>query len=395
MPIPVPPQADLSPEELKRYARHIVLPEVGEEGQRRLKHAAVLVVGVGGLGSPAALYLAAAGVGRLGLVDGDVVDESNLQRQVLYATAEVGEPKALAAQRRLQALNPHIQVEAYPQRLTAANAWRLSEPYDIIVDGTDNFAARYLLNDVAVLQNKPFVYGSIARFEGQVSVFYAAEGPCYRCIFPQPPKHRASCAQNGVLGALPGVIGTLEATEALKLILGIGHPLIGKLLLYDALAMSFDVIQLRKNPQCRVCGEHPEITTIAPHYDEAACNAAAAEGEETAPSISPQKLAQRLASPHPPLVIDIRDAASFHAGHLPKARHIPREQLPQALEDLSRDTEIVVVCRRGRRSAEVVEQLKAAGFTRVYLLEGGLEAWQAESGPDFPSRNTPPQQTEP
>ncbi|NPA93582.1 MAG: molybdopterin-synthase adenylyltransferase MoeB [Chloroflexi bacterium] len=386
MSIPVPPQADLSPEELKRYARHVVLPEVGLEGQRRLKSASVLVVGVGGLGSPASLYLAAAGVGRLGLVDGDVVDESNLQRQVLYATAEVGEPKALAAQRRLQALNPHIQIEAYPQRLTADNAWDLIQTYDIILDGTDNFAARYLLNDVAVLQNKPFVYGSISRFEGQVSVFYAAEGPCYRCIFPSPPAQRRSCAQTGVLGALPGVVGTLEATEALKLILGIGKPLIGKLLLYDALAMTFDVIRLRKNPQCKVCGEHPEITAIGPHYDEAACGQAEvpAEASATEDTISPQALAQRLASSHPPLVIDIRDPEEFQIGHLPGARNVPLEQLDTALKDLPREAEIVVVCRRGRRSADAVAKMKAAGFAHVRRLDGGLEAWKALVDPHFP-----------
>ncbi len=387
MPVPIPPQADLSPEELKRYARHVVLPEVGLEGQRRLKSASVLVVGVGGLGSPASLYLAAAGVGRLGLVDNDVVNESNLQRQVLYATAEIGEPKALAAQRRLQALNPHIQIEAYPQKLTAENAWDLIQTYDIILDGTDNFAARYLLNDVAVLQNKPFVYGSISRFEGQVSVFYAAEGPCYRCIFPSPPAQHHSCAQTGVLGALPGVVGTLEATEALKLILGIGKPLIGKLLLYDALAMTFDIIRLRKNPQCKVCGEHPEITTIGPHYDEAACGQAEASVEAnttTENAISPQALAQRLASPHPPLVLDIRDPEEFQIGHLPGARNVPLEQLDAALKELPREAEIVVVCRRGRRSADAMAKMEAAGFAHVRRLADGLEAWKALVDPHFP-----------
>jgi len=258
MPIPVPPQTNLTFDEMQRYARHILLPQVGTEGQRRLKSASVLVVGVGGLGSPASLYLAAAGVGHLGLVDGDVVDESNLQRQVLYATAEVGAPKVAAARDRLHALNPHIHIDTYPHRLTPENAEAIIAQYDIIVDGTDNFASRYLLNDTAVLQNKPFVYGAIAQFDGQISVFYAAKGPCYRCVFPKAPSQ--NFANAGVLGALPGVVGTLEATEALKLILGIGKPLIGRLLLYDALAMQFDLIRLRKNPKCPVCGKHLEIT---------------------------------------------------------------------------------------------------------------------------------------
>jgi len=241
---------DLSAEELRRYARHVILPEVGEEGQQRLKSASVLLVGVGGLGSPIALYLAAAGVGRLGLVDGDVVDESNLQRQVLYATAEVGEPKVEAARRRLQALNPYVQVDAYFHRFAPENAAEIMAQYDLVVDGTDNFAARYLMNEVAVAQGKPMVYGSISRFDGQVSVFYAQEGPCYRCVFPHAPEAEPT----GVLGAVPGVIGTLEATEALKMILGIGKPLVGRLLLYDGLAMTFDIIRLKKNPRCPVCG---------------------------------------------------------------------------------------------------------------------------------------------
>ncbi len=384
MPIPVPPQADLTPDDLRRYARHILLPEVGCEGQQRLKSASVLVVGVGGLGSPASLYLAAAGIGRLGLVDGDVVDESNLQRQVLYATAEVGEPKVHAAQRRLHALNPHLHIDAYPHRLTPENAWDIIAQYDIIVDGTDNFAARYLLNDTAVLQGKPFVYGSIARFDGQVSVFYAAEGPCYRCIFPKPPSLAATCAETGVLGALPGVVGTLEATEALKLILGIGKPLIGRLLLYDALAMHFEVIRLRKNPACKVCGAQPEITHIAPGYEPAAC------GQETEPALPPDAdvppaaLAERLQSPQPPLVVDVRSPQEFALGHLPGARNIPLERLGEHMPTLPADTDIVVVCRRGRRSAHAVAQMRAAGLTRAYRLRGGLEAWRDAIAPDFP-----------
>ena len=383
MSIPVPPQADLTADDVRRYARHLLLPQVGREGQQRLKSASVLVVGVGGLGSPASLYLAAAGVGRLGLVDGDTVDESNLQRQVLYATAEVGEPKVTAARHRLHALNPHIHIDAYPHRLSAENAWDIIAQYDIIVDGTDNFAARYLINDTAVLQNKPFVYGSIAQFDGQVSVFYAAEGPCYRCTFPKAPRIAPNCANAGVLGALPGVVGTLEATEALKLILGIGKPLIGRLLLYDALAMQFDIIRLRKNPKCPVCGEHPEITSIEPGYDAEAC---AQEDAPTLPpdaDISPEDLAERLASPHPPFIIDVRTPQEFALGHLPGARNIPLERLANHLHTLPQETDIVTVCRRGRRSAQAVAQLRQAGL-RAYRLKGGLEAWRDAVAPDFP-----------
>ncbi len=385
MPFSVPPRASLNADELRRYARHILLPEVGREGQQRLKSASVLIVGVGGMGSPAALYLAAAGVGHLGLLDDDCVDESNLQRQVLYATAQVGQPKALMARERLHALNPHIQIDAYPHRITPANAWDIVAEYDLIVDGTDNFATRYLLNDTAVLQKKPFVYGSISRFEGQVSVFYAEEGPCYRCIFPQPPARYQTCAELGVLGALPGVIGTLEATEALKLILGIGKPLIGRLLLYDALAMQFDIIRLRKNPACKVCGEHPEITAILPAYEEAACTNR--DEEPILPpdaDLPPEALAEQLNSDQPPLLIDVRSPEEFAFAHLPGARNIPLERLEAHLGTLPKGKEIVTICLRGRRSAHAVAQLRAAGFPNVKRLHGGLEAWQEHVDPDFP-----------
>ena len=384
MPIPAPPQADLTPDDVRRYARHLLLPQVGREGQQRLKSASVLVVGAGGLGSPASLYLAAAGIGRLGLVDGDTVDESNLQRQVLYATAEVGEQKVIAAKRRLQALNPHVHIDAYPHRLTAENAWDLIAQYDLIVDGTDNFAARYLINDTAVLQNKPFVYGSIAQFDGQVSVFYAAEGPCYRCIFPKAPQNAPNCANAGVLGALPGVIGTLEATEALKLILGIGKPLVGQLLLYDALSMRFDVIRLRKNPKCPVCGEHPEITSIEPGYETEACTQDKTLVLPPDAEMPPDVLAERLNSPEPPLVLDVRTPQEFALGHLPGARNLPIDRLASHLHTLPRETDIVAVCRRGRRSAQAVLQMRNAGLTRAFRLRGGLQAWRDTIAPDFP-----------
>jgi len=384
MPTSSPSSADLTPAEIRRYARHLRLQDIGLAGQRRLKNASVLIAGVGGLGSPAALYLAAAGVGRLGLVDNDVVAESNLQRQVLYATAEVGEFKVVAAHRRLLALNPHIRIDIYPERLTGENAWQIAAQYDILVDGSDNFPTRYLLNDTAVLQHKPFVYGSVERFEGQVSVFYPPEGPCYRCIFPQPPAQAPNCAEVGVLGALPGVVGTLEATEALKLILGIGEPLVGRLLLYDALAMSFDIIRLRRNPRCPVCGEQPTITAIQPHYDEMAC-ASTAPAMPAADAITPSALARALSSLHPPILVDVRQPDEFALAHIDGALNIPLEHLEKRLDDLPPGAAIVTVCVHGKRSAQAALTLKQHGFRDVAYLAGGLEAWQAAGDTTRPS----------
>ncbi len=376
----VPSATDqLSREEIRRYSRHLLLEEIGLKGQQRLKRASVLIVGVGGLGSPVALYLAAAGVGRIGLVDADAVDASNLQRQVLYGTSQEGQPKVLAARQRLLDLNPHIQVEVYEAPFTAANAMDIARRYDVLVDCSDNFPTRYLVNDVAVFLNKPDIYGAIYRFEGQVSVFYASEGPCYRCLFPEPPPPhlRPTCAQ-GVLGVLPGVIGTLQATETLKVLLGIGEPLIGRLMLYDALSATFETVQLHKNPRCKVCGEHPEITEPVDY--EAFCGM----GSPEVPTISPEELAARIREGDPPTLLDVREPPEINLAHLPGAIHIPLSQLTERLKELDPEQEIVVVCRTGRRSALAADILRESGFQRVRHLEGGLQAWAQRIDPDMP-----------
>ncbi len=377
---------ELSQEEIKRYSRHLLIPEVGMEGQRKLRRASVLIVGSGGLGSPVALYLAAAGVGRIGIVDYDVIDASNLQRQVLYNTSGVGMPKVESARRRLLELNPLIQVDAYDTAFTSENARQIAEPYDILVDGTDNFPTRYLINDLSVFTRKPYVYGSIFRFEGQVSVFDARVGPCYRCLFPEPPPPGStpSCSEAGVFGVLPGTIGTLQATETLKLVLGIGEPLTGKLLLYDALEMNFLTVQLRKNPACKVCGEHPEVSELIDYEDF--CNTPIkeqAEQEEQSPlDITPRQLAERLRDPIPPLLLDVRQPVERQISDLPGAQMIPLDQLPERLEELHPDQEMVVFCRAGHRSSRAVELLRAAGFDKVRNLRGGINAWSRDVDPN-------------
>ncbi len=378
-------QPELSQEEIKRYSRHLLIPEVGIEGQRKLKQASVLVVGTGGLGSPVSLYLAAAGVGRIGIVDYDVVDASNLQRQVLHSTATVGAPKVESARRRLLELNPDIQVDAYDTLLSSENARQIADPYDILIDGTDNFPTRYLINDLSVFTGKPYVYGSIFRFEGQVSVFDSRVGPCYRCLFPEPPPAGStpSCSEAGVFGILPGTIGTLQATEALKLILGIGEPLTGKLLLYDALEMSFLTVKLRKNPACKVCGEHPEISELIDY--ENFCGAPVREqpdeGIQSAWDLTPRQLAERLRELNPPLLLDVRQPVERQIAELPGALMIPLDQLPERLEELHPGQEMVVYCRAGHRSSRAVEFLRAAGFERVFNLRGGINAWSREVDP--------------
>ncbi len=376
---PEPNLPPLSREEIRRYSRHLLLREVGMKGQRRLKGASVLIVGVGGLGSPVALYLAAAGVGRIGLVDDDVVDVTNLQRQVLYSTSEAGQPKVLAAQKRLQDLNPDITIEAYQEPLTSANAMDIAKHYDVLVDCSDNFPTRYLVNDVAVLLGKPNVYGAIYRFEGQVSVFDAREGPCYRCLFPEPPPPhlRPTCGQVGVLGVLPGVIGTLQATETLKVLLGIGEPLIGRLMLYDALSASFQTIQLHKNPHCKICGENPEITELIDY--EAFCGV----GGFDVPEVTPRELAVRLKSGEPLLLLDVREPNELDLARIPGAVHIPLSELLDRVNELDPDREIVVVCLAGNRSAVAADLLRESGFHKVSHLAGGLRAWAKEVDPDL------------
>ncbi len=382
-------QAQLSPPEIARYSRHLIMPEVGMEGQKRLKAARVLLIGAGGLGSPLGLYLAAAGVGRIGLVDFDVVDFSNLQRQVLHGTPDVGRPKIQSAREKLQAINPEVQLDLYETRLTSANALTIFEPYDIIIDGTDNFPTRYLVNDACVLLKKANVYGSIFRFDGQASVFYPPHGPCYRCLYPEPPPpgEVPSCAEGGVLGILPGLIGCIQATEAVKLILGRGKPLIGRLLLYDALQMSFQEFKIRRNPRCPLCGDHPTITKLI-DYDqfcgvrgqEAPAPAAADQSWET----TVDDLKARIDRREPVFVLDVRNPEEFQICRIPGSTLIPLPELPQRFRELDRDREMVVHCKSGMRSQKAIQFLRGQGFHKLKNLKGGILAWADRIDPTMP-----------
>ena len=376
---------ELSQDEILRYSRHLLIPEVGLEGQRKLKAASVLIVGTGGLGSPVAMYLAAAGVGHIGLVDYDVVDSSNLQRQVIHATSRVGQLKVESARQRLADLNPYIQVDIYNEVFSSLNAWQIAADYGILVDGSDNFPTRYLLNDLAVLTTKPYVYGSIFRFEGQVSVFDARMGACYRCLFPEPPPPGMvpSCAEGGVFGVLPGTVGTIQATEVIKLILEIGEPLINKLLLYDALDATVQTVHLRKNPKCRVCGDQPEITSLidyeefcgVPTRDEHA-NLAGGEWD-----IEPLEVQRRLKNNEVIRLVDVRDPVELHISSLPGALLLPLTQLPQRFNELNPADELVLFCRTGVRSARAVRLLASQGFTHLHNLKGGINAWAEQIDP--------------
>jgi molybdopterin/thiamine biosynthesis adenylyltransferase/rhodanese-related sulfurtransferase len=362
---------DLTAKERQRYSRHLLLPEVGEEGQRRLKSARVLCVGAGGLGSPAALYLAAAGVGTLGLVDFDVVDFSNLQRQIIHGTPDVGRSKLESAQSSIERLNPEVHVETFDAHFSVANAKTLVEAFDVIVDGTDNFPARYLVNDACVIYGRPNAWGSIFRFEGQAAVFAAPGGPCYRCLHPEPPPPGLvpSCAEAGVLGVLPGIIGTIQATEALKLILGIGEPLVGRFLVYDALKMRFRELKLPKDPDCPVCGVRPAITTL--RESAASCDARSSAG----PECSVRNLKARVDAGRAPVILDVREPSEAAICSLPGARLIPLGELPRRLGELDPSAEIVVHCKSGRRSAQAVALLRENGFTRASNLTGGILSW--------------------
>ncbi len=378
---------ELSREEILRYSRHLLIPEVGLEGQRKLKNSSALIIGTGGLGSPVALYLAAAGIGRIGLVDYDVVDSSNLQRQVIHGTSTVGKLKVESARDKLIDLNPDIQVDVYNEPFTSENALRIARDYDIILDGTDNFPTRYLTNDVAVFLGKPNVYASIYRFDGQASVFYAKEGPCYRCLFPEPPPPGLvpSCAEGGVLGVLPGTIGTIQATEALKVLLGIGEPLIGKLLLYNALDMTFDFVKLKKNPNCRVCGPNADIKELI-DYEEF-CGVPSHDHEEGSAGagldITVQELSERIKTNHLKL-LDVRDPHELEISALPNAKNIPLGQLAARLSELDTADEMVIFCKSGGRSARGLELLVSAGFKKVKNLKGGINAWAREVDPEVP-----------
>ena len=377
MSISSPLAPPLTPDELQRYHRHLILPEVGDAGQRRLKAARVLLVGAGGLGSPAALYLAAAGVGQLGIIDADDVELSNLQRQVIHGTADISRAKVVSAEHRVRALNPHVEVVAHRARLTSSNAMELLANYDVVVDGSDNFATRYLINDACVLLEKPNVYGSVLRFEGQASVFSSGDGPCYRCLFrePPPPGLVKNCAESGVLGVVPGLIGVIQAAEAIKLITGIGEPLVGRLLLVDALRMQFRTINLAKDPGCVACGRR-EITSLLDY--EAFCGISGEEVERAAEAdeeITPVALASRLERGDVPLLLDVREPYEWAIARLPGARLVPLNRLPDALDTLNRSEEIVVYCHHGLRSAAAVEWLREEGFGLARNLAGGIDRW--------------------
>jgi sulfur-carrier protein adenylyltransferase/sulfurtransferase len=382
-----PETVALTHEEVRRYSRHLIMPEVGIQGQRKLKAASVLLIGTGGLGSPLALYLAAAGIGRIGLVDYDVVDETNLQRQVIHFTSDVGKLKLDSAAAKLADINPHVVIEKYGVPLTSENALDILKNYDVVIDGTDNFPTRYLVNDACVILGKPNVYGSIFRFEGQLSVFHAAAGgPCYRCLFPEPPPPGLvpSCAEGGVLGILPGTIGTLQATEAIKLILGIGKPMIGRMMLYDALNMSFDQIKLRKNPSCPVCSEHPTLTQLI-DYEEF-CGVPAHDrsdykeknAQHQVRSINVHDLKARLDAGDDPLILDVRDPHEWDISAIEGSLRIPKGQVLARADDIPRDREVVVHCKTGIRSRDAILMLQDKGFTNLVNLVGGINAWARE-----------------
>jgi adenylyltransferase/sulfurtransferase len=379
---------ELSHEEIHRYSRHLLIPDVGLEGQRKLKAASVLVIGTGGLGSPVALYLAAAGVGRIGLVDYDVVDFSNLQRQIIHGESRLGDFKVESGRDRLLDLNPEIQIDIYNDLLNSDNAFEIAEPYDIIIDGTDNFPTRYLVNDLCVLTGKPNVYGSIFRFDGQASVFYTKEGPCYRCLFPEPPPPGLvpSCAEGGVLGVLPGTIGSIQATEAIKLILGIGENLIGRLLLYDALDLSFQAVKLNKNPDCKVCGKNPEVTKLI-DYEEF-CGIPAHDHDEGSAGqgwdITARELADQLESGMAIRLIDVREPHEQEISNLEGSELIPLGQFAARLSELDSAEEIVLYCKAGTRSTRALEILASAGFEKVKNLQGGINAWAEEIDQKLP-----------
>ena len=380
--------SDLNHEEILRYSRHLLIPEVGLTGQKKIKAANVLVIGTGGLGSPVALYLAAAGVGRIGLVDYDHVDASNLQRQVIHGTSGIGTLKVESARQRMLDINPDIQVDVFNEPYTSQNALRIAQDFDILIDGTDNFPTRYLTNDVSVLTGKPNVYGSIYRFDGQVSVFDARQGPCYRCLFPEPPPPGLvpSCAEGGVLGVLPGTIGTLQATEALKLILGIGESLIGRLLLFNALDMSFEFVNLRKNPHCKICSPNPEVTELIDY--EAFCGVPGHDHDEGSAGegwdIEAGQLAERLQQGEDIHLLDVREPHELEISRLEGAELIPLGQLAARLSELDSADEMVVFCKGGPRSTRALELLTSAGFRKVKNLKGGINAWAQEVDPSLP-----------
>lgn len=387
-------RAEFDSAERLRYSRHIMLPEIGEEGQRRLKEGSVLLIGGGGLGSPAALYLAAAGVGHIGIIDPDTVDQSNLQRQILYGTSDQGEAKSTAARRRLRDLNPHIEISTWTDLFSVSNGMEIARDFDIILDGADNFSARYLSNDVAVLSGKPNVHGSIFRFEGQVSVLNGKnggeQGPCYRCMYPDPPEPGSvpSCGEIGVLGVLPGIIGTLQATEAVKLLLGIGEPLVGRLLLYDALAMRFRELRVPRDPDCPICGSQPQISDLSDYDYPNLCIAGSQQSTDrqhsmSIPEITVEELARMREEGVPHTLIDVRERNEYEFANL-GGTLIPLGEVPARMDEIPAEGEVVIQCRSGGRSGQAVAMLMAAGRTNVKNLVGGILAWSDKIDPSVP-----------
>jgi sulfur-carrier protein adenylyltransferase/sulfurtransferase len=382
----------LDAEEFKRYSRHLILPEIGLDGQRKLKASSVLCIGAGGLGSPVAMYLAAAGIGRIGIVDFDVVDHSNLQRQIIHGTPDIGRSKLASAKESIQNLNPHVQVDTHETSLSSQNALELFQPYDVIIDGTDNFPTRYLVNDACVLTGKPNAYGSIFRFEGQASVFATKDGPCYRCLYPEPPPPGLvpSCAEGGVLGVLPGIIGLIQATEALKLILGIGEPLIGRFLIYDALRMRFRELKLRKDPECPVCGTHPTVKQlidyeqfcgIRPEPQPVVASAAAPVHDW---EITATELKKRLDAGDDLVIVDVREPNEYQINRIPGSVLIPLGELPRRFNELDPDRETILQCKMGGRSAKAQDFLRTVGFGKTKNLKGGVLAWVDQVDPTQP-----------
>jgi len=385
-----PAASPLSPAEIQRYARHLIMPEVAMEGQQRLKAAKVLCIGTGGLGAPLTLYLTAAGVGTIGLVDFDVVDVSNLQRQIIHFTADVGRPKVTSAQEKLQAINPELNIIRHEHPIDSSNALEVFADYDVIVDGTDNFPTRYLVNDACVLLGKPNVYGSIFRFDGQASVFFPPHGPCYRCLYPEPPPPDLvpNCAEGGVLGILPGMIGVVQATETVKLLLGKGRPLVGRLLLYDALDMSFREMKVRKNPKCPICGPNPTITELIDY--QAFCGVPTADPSTPTQdvadgSITPLELKALYDRGERPFLLDVRNPEEIAICRIAGSTVIPLPELPNRLAELDRDTPMIVHCKSGVRSAKAIALLNEAGYRGLRNLQGGILAWIKDVDPSLPS----------
>jgi adenylyltransferase/sulfurtransferase len=376
----VDPAASLTPQEIRRYSRHLIIPDVAMDGQKRLKNAKVLCVGAGGLGSPALMYLAAAGVGTLGIIDFDVVDESNLQRQVIHGQSDVGRSKAESARDSVREINPLITVNLHQERLDSSNAMRIFEPYDLIVDGTDNFATRYLVNDACVLLGKPYVWGSIYRFDGQASVFWAEHGPCYRCLYPEPPPPGMvpSCAEGGVLGVLCASIGSIQVTEAIKVLTGVGDPLVGRLMIYDALEMTYRAVKVRKDPECPLCGKNPTITELIDY--EAFCGTVSDEAMSAAAgsTITATELKAMQDRGDEFLLVDVREPAEWEIVRIPGAVLIPKGDLPSRLSELPQDKPVVMYCKTGIRSAETLALLKNAGFKDALHVQGGVSAWATQ-----------------